>query len=182
MDQFARKHALATEAQISEAEAQIGYKFPPDFRQYLNTHNGGRLNEEFEKNFIIRRSNREDCLFPITNLEGLGYDYDILERTIGIYREEPNWLVPIGSVHGSCKFLIDLRPEKVGMIYLNVNDAPENPSPPFSPSEFIDPDEDFDDEEELQDEIEHLQQFMPYYWYVAESYSDFLKLAGITLP
>jgi len=163
----------ATEDQILHAEQKIGFSFPGDFVVYLKSINGGQIKDGYVKNFVIKRPSRQDTLFPITHLLGIGEQLSLLEY-LHLSKPQPDWLLPIATVHNGPKFMVDLRAETKGQVCLDVRDAPYNPNPIFTPEEFLRPNDDAD-------VVDFYEEFTPYYWPVAKSFSEFLEIAGVEL-
>ena len=67
-----RKHGAASEAQISNLEATIGFPLPEDYKEFLRRHNGGRPEPaafHFKNDSGDDEENAVECFFPLRDLD-----------------------------------------------------------------------------------------------------------------
>ena len=177
----------AKDVDLAEFETSWGCVLPIDYRNFLKTTNGGKV--EYHPTYFKPFFQNHMC--QISEFYGLGSTESPLERRgefgtskydfrrVWDYRVDlPRWLLVIGTENGSSRlFVMDLRPEKLGTIYLNDLDYPPNPNPPFEPEEFN------DDEDE--DDIEYIRmryrEWVSAYYYIAPSFSALLKMFNIPM-
>jgi hypothetical protein len=180
MNIYEEPYAPVSEAQIVEAEFELGYKLPDDFVRFLRTMNGGNIREECQKyvQIVPLHSGELDESY-LTDL----YGFHVAEYldTLAMkkrYSMDPDWLIQIGSVHGTDRFVLDLRPEpdQFGKVYVRCDI--DNPDPVFEPEEFVADEDDLDEDETAE---EAYRQFVTQYWYVAESFTAFLARFGIVV-
>jgi hypothetical protein len=139
--------------EIAEFERERGSAFPEDFKAYLKEINGGWLNDSADFNF------GDGHITGARNLFGFNGSSDRDIATESKRDGLPQCLLPIGDdLGGADLFVLDLRPETFGRVYVRAINVPPNPKPFLPASLFVEP-----DEEEL-------------YHHVADSFSDFIDM------
>lgn len=139
--------------EISEFERKRGNAFPDDFRAYLHEINGGWLNDSADFNFGDGHTTGARNLFGFNGSS----DRDITteSKRDGL----PRCFLPIGDdLGGADLFVLDLRTETLGKIYIRAINVPPNPKP-FLPARL------FPDSDDLE-----------LYHHVADSFSEFLSM------
>ncbi len=106
-----RRNALPTEGQVSSLEERVGARFPPDYRQFLLSYNGGKFNEP-----IIRSPKDE---FPEAELWFM-YGINAVEPTTELARphdlalfddNSPLQVLPIGCTPMNHLVLLITHPD-----------------------------------------------------------------------
>ncbi len=106
-----RRNPSATEDQVSSLENRIGVRFPPDYRQFLFSYNGGEFNEP-----VIRSPSDE---FPEAALWFM-YGLNAVEPTTELARpfdlalfddNSPPQVLPIGSTPMGHLILLITHPD-----------------------------------------------------------------------
>ncbi|WP_135212626.1 SMI1/KNR4 family protein [Vitreimonas flagellata] len=151
---FADAERGLADARIDESEREQGSSFPEDFKQYLREINGGWLRDSADFQFGEGHVTAARCL--------LGFNPSS-KRDIGKKQANmdyvPPQLLPIGEdLGGADVFVLDLRPETLGRVYIRAINVPPNPKPFLPASLFVEP-----DEEAL-------------YHHVADSFSEFIDM------
>lgn len=168
-----------TNAQIVAIEAGLGHKLPVDYIRFLKAMNGGYIKEEYWRCMKITSTNGKVYDYPLTHLYGFYVDahLDILSMVRRSSFLTPVWLLPVGSVHESVSFFLNIRAghEGFGNVYLFDMEIVRDPCPVFRPEEFL---EEYDDPEEA-DEI--YGEFVSHYRRVADSFTEFLGKVGISI-
>lgn len=142
-----------SDEQIGEFERERGSSFPEDFKAYLKEINGGWLNDSADFQF------GDGHITAARNLFGFNGSSDRDITTESKRDGLPRSLLPIGDdLGGADLFVLDLRPETHGRVYVRAINVSPNPKPFLPASLFIEP-----DEEEL-------------YHHVADSFSEFIDM------
>lgn len=152
---FSDTEAGLTDEQIASYERSSGCKFPDDFKLYLREINGGWLTDSADFNFGSGHATGARSLFGFNGASDRDIQTESRERGY-----LPNWLLPIGDdLGGADLFVMDLRPERAGRIYIRAINAPPNEDNPIlSPYLFGDPDQ------------------ADLYHHVADSFSEFVDM------
>lgn len=139
---------------IEELEGERGMKLPADFRTFLQEVNGGWLRRSAEFDF------GEGHVTAVRSLFGFNGNPCRDVPTIEGYRDSlPPCLLPIGDdVGGADLFVLDLRPESLGRVYIRAINVPPNLKPFLPASLFLDSDD------------------LELYHHVADSFSEFIDL------
>jgi len=139
--------------QIGDFERDRGSSFPEDFKIYLKEINGGWLNDSADFQFGDGHITGARNLFGFNGSE----DRDITTES---KRDSlPRCLLPIGDdLGGADLFVLDLRPEMIGKVYIRAINVPPNRKPFLPASLFVER-----DEERL-------------YHRVADSFSEFIDM------
>ena len=195
------KSPPASHLDIVNYETELGYRLPEDYKQFLLTINGGDVDdktvnwEEYGENLEevyneIFNSFKffDDLTCEISQFYGLASEENPLNVTGDMGSENcdirknneylldmPNWLIAIGTECRSTRyFVMDLRPEKLGRIYL-YEAGLINPSPLFQPEEFV------EDEEDLPNAKILYGEQASSYFSIVPSFSALLKMFNIPM-
>lgn len=128
-----------SESEIQQIEARLGYEFPSDFWEFLESENGGRTPDGVFVFFVGGYAKIQ--LGQFLGFNGLKYDdIDAVRKSCWYIAD---CLLPVGIDTGAGEiFVMDLRPAELGKIYIRAHDVEPNREPSLPPELF-----DYDDQE-----------------------------------
>jgi hypothetical protein len=119
--EFSRRFEMTDNARLSQFEAQHGFRFPSDYRDFLLKHNGGMpVNNRFiskyfgpQNTFVVRR------ILPLADKEKVGFENleSVLTTLTVEQRRIPAGMVPIASDGFGNLFLIAVSHADTGKIF-----------------------------------------------------------------
>jgi cell wall assembly regulator SMI1 len=113
---------------IDKMEENIQYKFPEDYRKFLETYNGGFVSpDKIEINHQQGRTT-VDILYGIMDSSS-GYDHLDLEKNFNSKKHQiPAGVLPIGHDPGGNYICIALTEDKHGQVYFYDHEEPNEES------------------------------------------------------
>lgn len=171
-EHFDRRFEPASDLQIAEAERHFGYEFPKDFKAFLKKNNGCRIQMELANIYELVSGEGDVSEYHLDEIFGI-CDMDDLDLLT--MHAEPSWLLPVAGVGGGLHFSLDLRPSNLGKIYFYSADWPPNPQVLFDPIEFNE-----GEFRENSDVDGFIDDYIRPYWHAADSYTELLKIYGIS--